>query len=247
MLDDAYNYLRLRNLSGNHCTTRELPANELRGQSLGTLGPLTLTHCVSADRDCLELAPKLLVWSAADEGGIPRLAKTYSILMAQLASSLSTPEASTYVENLAYTLAARRTSLSWKSFAVASSVQDLQGLASKLSKPVRSKSSPKLGYVFTGQGAQFAGMSKELLAFPIFLDSLRRSDMYLNQLGCQWSLLGMLSNCLLQIAANTLPHLAIRSEAHVKSFVVYSMKQLFNFHTTILLFLRTLTSRENRN
>ena len=145
------------------------------------------------DRDQRELRPKLLVWSVADEGGIARLTERYSTLMNQIASSLSPIEAGAYLESLAYTLAARRTSLSWKSFVLASSLQELQNIAPKMSKPVRSKENPKLGFIFTGQGAQFAEMSKDLMVFPVFLTSLRRSEMYLNQFGCQWSLLGMFS------------------------------------------------------
>lgn len=136
------------------------------------------------------MRPKLLMWSTADESGLARLADSYDAHISELASSLSPTEATAYLSDLAYTLAVRRSSLSWKSFAVARSVLDLHDLRRKLAKPVRSRADPKLGYIFTGQGAQFAGMSKDLFGFPTFLNSLRRSEMYLDDLGCQWSLLG---------------------------------------------------------
>ncbi|KAL9074826.1 MAG: hypothetical protein Q9161_001964 [Pseudevernia consocians] len=164
ILDDAYNFLRLRGLTGNHCTTKEPAAGESLSQYTRTL-----THNIiqqAADPDHPELRPKLLVWSVADEGGIARLTEEYSTFMTQVASSLTPTEASVYLESLAYTLAARRTSLSWKSFVLASSLQELQNIAPKMSKPVRSKENPKLGFVFTGQGAQFAEMAKELMVFP---------------------------------------------------------------------------------
>ena len=194
ILDDAYNFLRIRNLTGNHSTAKEPPASDVLRQSPETLTSLAFRHTVSlqASKDDRQiLTPKLLVWSAADEGGISRLVTVYSTYMARLASTLGASEASAYLESLAYTLASRRSSLSWKSFTIGSSVQELQELASKISKPVRSIRNPKLGYIFTGQGAQFAGMAKGLLAFHVFLDSLRKSEMYLKQLGCQWSLMGM--------------------------------------------------------
>ena len=143
-----------------------------------------------------DMRPKLLVWSAADEGGLVRLAESYAAHLSQLASSLSATEAGAYLSDLAYTLAVRRSSLNWKSFVVAGSVFDLHDLTRKLSKPVRSRVDPKLGYIFTGQGAQFAQMSKDLLGFPTYLESLRRSEMYLDDIGCQWSLLGSLKHLL---------------------------------------------------
>lgn len=139
------------------------------------------------------LRPRLLLWSSADKDGLVRLANAYSAHMAQLSSSLCIEEAGIYLESLAYTLAARRSSLAWKSFAVATSISSLQNLDVKLSKPVRSHVLPKLGYTFTGQGAQSAEMAKELFNFPIFQASILMSEMYLDHLGCEWSLTGMSS------------------------------------------------------
>ena len=118
-----------------------------------------------------------------------RLAKSYEMHISQLAPSLNTAEETSYLADLAYTLAIRRSSLDWKSFAVARSITDMQDLTRKLSKPLRSRVESKVGYIFTGQGAQFAGMSKELFGFPTFLNSLRRSEMFLDDFGCRWSLL----------------------------------------------------------
>ena len=139
------------------------------------------------------MRPKLLIWSTADEGGLARVAALYDAHVSQLASSLSATEASVYLSNMAYTLAVRRSSLNWKSFAVAHSVFNLRDLRKILSKPVRSKVDPKLAYVFTGQGAQFARMSIDLFGFPVYLNSLRRSEMYLDGFGCRWSLLSLLN------------------------------------------------------
>lgn len=47
---------------------------------------------------------------------------------------------------------------------------------------------PVLGFVFTGQGAQWAGMGRELLEYSVFKDSITRSDHYLREVGCTWSL-----------------------------------------------------------
>lgn len=194
VLDDAYNFLRLRSLAGNHCTKKNPPSmDELDGQ-LGSSLALPLIsnrsqHTANGER--ANTASKLLVWSAADEGGLMRLASAYNLHLSHMSSAMSIDQANIYLENLAYTLAARRSLLLWRSFATTASVIGLQDLPTKLSKPVKSKDTPSLCDVFTGQGAQFAGMSKELLAFPVFANSLFRSEMYLRDMQCPWSLLGM--------------------------------------------------------
>ncbi|MCJ1398962.1 hypothetical protein MMC11_002163 [Xylographa trunciseda] len=192
IIDDAYNFLCLRNLAGNHWTAHEPPSLEDLEQRLEL--PKLLTSPGTLSQQALNgedgnMRPNLLVWSTADEGGLARLAQSYDAHVSQLAPSLSATEAGAYLSNLAYTLAARRSSLNWKLFAVARSIFDLHDLKRTLSKPVRSRVDTKLGYVFTGQGAQFARMSKDLFGFPAYLNSLRRSEMYLDRFGCRWSLL----------------------------------------------------------
>lgn len=157
-----------------------------------TLLPLTRVHPEQGMNGLQEASePRLFVWSASDKDGLARMANAYSVRMSELSSSLSVEEADIYLKDLAYTLAERRSSLAWKSFIVAKSITELNCLDTKLSTPVRSRVSPRLGYIFTGQGAQFAGMAKELFAFTIFLNSFRRSEIYLEDLGCEWSLKGM--------------------------------------------------------
>lgn len=196
VLDDAYNFLRLRSLTGNHCTAKNPPSmDELVGQSGSSLALPLISNSSqqTANGEHANSTSKLLVWSAADEGGIMRLARAYNLHLSHMSSTMSIDQANRYLENLAYTLAARRSLLPWRSFATTASVIRLQDLSIELSKPVKSKETPSLCYVFTGQGAQFAGMSKELLAFPVFTNSLSRSEMYLRDMQCPWSLLGMFS------------------------------------------------------
>ena len=52
----------------------------------------------------------------------------------------------------------------------------------------RPSSEPRIGFVFTGQGAQWARMGAELNQYPIFRQSVEASDEYLrNDLKCRWS------------------------------------------------------------
>ena len=105
---------------------------------------------------------------------------------------LSLEEEELYLERLYYTLAKRRSSLQWKSFTVAGSMAKLSNLKQQISKAVRSMSDRKLGFIFTGQGAQWPQMGQELLDFPTFKNSIRSSETVLESLGCSWSIIGRL-------------------------------------------------------
>lgn len=193
VLDDAYHFLQLRGLAGNHCTVREPPCLENLDTSLRLPQTQSIT-CYGSPRTLTvdyQAKATLLMWSAADEGGLARLAKAYNTHFLQMLPSLSNDKRNTYLESLGYTLATRRSSLSWRAYATIWSVSDLEDLPAKLSKPIRYRSQPKLGYIFTGQGAQHAGMAGELMFYPCFKHSLLQSQAYLYDLGCSWSLLGM--------------------------------------------------------
>ena len=74
---------------------------------------------------------------------------------------------------------------------VASSFQGLlQILEKSMLEAVRSKNTSKSGFVFTGQGAQWHAMGRELLEIPLYRESLSTSQRILNGLGCAWSLFG---------------------------------------------------------
>ncbi|PYI03858.1 putative polyketide synthase [Aspergillus sclerotiicarbonarius CBS 121057] len=76
--------------------------------------------------------------------------------------------------NLAFTLGARREHLSHRAACVASSKVSLQRSMFQTS---RAQTSPRLSFVFTGQGAQWAGMGKGLLeTFPGFRADIMRLE-----------------------------------------------------------------------
>ncbi|KAF3392596.1 Compactin diketide synthase mokB [Penicillium rolfsii] len=89
-----------------------------------------------------------------------------------------------FVDDLAFTLNEHRSSFVWKAAVIGSSIPDLCDIISGESIIRCSAQRPNLSFVFTGQGAQWAGMGKELLhTFPVFWESISRIDRYLSELG----------------------------------------------------------------
>ncbi|KAI1176151.1 hypothetical protein F4777DRAFT_578200 [Nemania sp. FL0916] len=102
-------------------------------------------------------------------------------------------EEAEFLTNLAYTLDRRRTLFSYASTFVAASVPELITALEnpKHRKPQRScVEQPRIGFVFTGQGAQWYAMGRELIeTYPVYKASLLEADGYLQEFGSDWSLL----------------------------------------------------------
>ncbi|KAI1651898.1 uncharacterized protein F4817DRAFT_311507 [Daldinia loculata] len=126
--------------------------------------------------------PKLLVWSAADEKAAKRMMESYQTFYEKNVSRNPTK-----IDRLAYTLAVRRSQMLWRTFAV-DEPEGQAGTKLSFSKPVRSASQAELGFVFTGQGAQYVDMGWDLIQYPVFAETLRQIDGVYESLGCKWSI-----------------------------------------------------------
>lgn len=95
-------------------------------------------------------------------------------------------------DNLAYTLGQRRSHLAWKLAVPARSSDELGStLAAGKWKPIRAVNQPNIGMVFTGQGAQWNAMGRELFqSHTVFASSMVACDRYLKQIGSEFSLIG---------------------------------------------------------
>lgn len=134
--------------------------------------------------------PKLFLLSAFDEDGVKRNA-------AALASYLNRRMAKAVIhenllDDLSFTLSKKRSIFPWKSFVMASSVKELAWNLSETNfvRPSRTTKTPELQFVFTGQGAQYQAMGRELMIYPVFQDSVEEASDYIRRLGSPWSLLG---------------------------------------------------------
>ncbi|KGO74480.1 Acyl transferase/acyl hydrolase/lysophospholipase [Penicillium italicum] len=92
-----------------------------------------------------------------------------------------------FLNDLAYTVNERRSVFPWKATVVGDTLREL---AVSLSQKVKARSAvrkPTLGFVFTGQGAQWAEMGKELLqAYPVFKMSILDIDKFLSDIGASF-------------------------------------------------------------
>ncbi|KAL4954547.1 polyketide synthase [Aspergillus filifer] len=100
-----------------------------------------------------------------------------------------------FLDNLAYTLANRRSNFRWTKAVSASSIDRLtKSLEERKMATTRRAGPPKIGFVFTGQGAQWYAMGRELLsAYPVFRSTIQRCEGFLATQGCPWSLMEELS------------------------------------------------------
>ena len=144
---------------------------------------------------------RLFVFSSHDKDGVARSAKA---LGSYLESKASIPGASRldeeFMERLAHTLSMKRSVHVWKTFAIASTTEELRHSLNQMSAPVRSSSpstspssantgaGPKVAFVFTGQGAQWFAMGRSLVCFDVFRKSIARSAKVLRAIGCPWHL-----------------------------------------------------------
>ncbi|KAI1293103.1 beta-ketoacyl synthase domain-containing protein [Xylaria venustula] len=89
--------------------------------------------------------------------------------------------------DISYTLLTRRSVLPWRHTIVTSNLPDLSG---KLCSVRATKALPytRLAFIFTGQGAQWIGMGKELMQYPAFKHSISNSRRILLEMGCDWNL-----------------------------------------------------------
>lgn len=95
-----------------------------------------------------------------------------------------------FLRDLAFTLGQRRSSFPWKLAYVTNSVASLiQKLEEPEIAPLRSFRSPQIGFVFTGQGAQWHGMGRELLTSnPVFASAIEMATHSVLKFGATYNL-----------------------------------------------------------
>ncbi|EFQ36689.1 KR domain-containing protein [Colletotrichum graminicola] len=193
VLEDAQNYLRLRNLKGYHLLP-DFRSTAHRTVSNGLISgePNDIDSSINlngSSRNRTQVSRAVLVLSSFDEDGIRRLAESLEQHLALFPSRVQTKED---LNNLAHTLLTRRSVFNWRGFTIVDLANGvLSKLAEGLSIPNLTLSSKNslLNFVFTGQGSQYARMGLDLIQYPVFEQSVLKSDRHLSSIGCSWSVL----------------------------------------------------------
>ncbi|KAI1420233.1 hypothetical protein F5Y12DRAFT_719784 [Xylaria sp. FL1777] len=174
ILDDAYNYMRLRNMTLTS-PLQELFLSQNKTIALAAKSPVPITNGKVSDA-----LPRVFVLSAPEQEAIGRQRPAY-------ANYLKTSASRSILQDLAYTLSERRSIFQWRHAVVASSAEDLlSSWADESIKPTKAIAPCHVSFVFTGQGAQWYAMGRELAIYKVFAASLEKSATVLSKLGSPW-------------------------------------------------------------
>ncbi|CAG2015657.1 unnamed protein product [Fusarium graminearum] len=153
--------------------------------------PIKPTNTDSQEtKDTLRVREQLFVLSAASEKSSQDLVLNVAKYLESKADAADTDA---LLSRLAYTLS-RRTVMENRIGVVASDLADLVEQLTKLSSEgiprADRQTSPRIGFVFSGQGAQYPRMGQSLLGtWPTFTSSMKRAAECVKACGSSWDLL----------------------------------------------------------
>jgi acyl transferase domain-containing protein/NADPH:quinone reductase-like Zn-dependent oxidoreductase len=166
------------------CTTDLSQRHQFNGNTTSHGLTYVLENRDGIDHTC----PKVFLLTSKDAG-------VTQTMMSNLAEYIhgkeqSNDEASSNLDSIAHTLGARRSLFGWRVAVTASTPSELvAALKDPLTKPAYSRDTPRLGFVFNGQGAQWFGMGRELFAYPVFRQAAEDADEIIRGFGATWSLI----------------------------------------------------------
>lgn len=136
------------------------------------------------------LSPQQLVFalSAPEQNALSRLGTTLASYADDLDASRD-DRTESILKEVAFTLSNRRSHFQWRTVVIAKQTEDLKIQLRNLAKPARASKPPTMLFCFTGQGAQWHAMGRDLMAYEIYEASLRTADSYIRSIGAPWSVL----------------------------------------------------------
>lgn len=140
---------------------------------------------------------KIFFFSANEQEGISRVLASLAehLQKKQTGENGASTVDDTYLSSLATTLSERRSRLAWR---LAVTADSATSLLAALTDPITSSgavrpgkaTTPAAAFIFTGQGAQWFAMGRELLAYDVFRASVVEADKFISStLGSGFSVL----------------------------------------------------------
>ncbi|KAH0494008.1 hypothetical protein TgHK011_000645 [Trichoderma gracile] len=150
----------------------------------------------TSHKESIDTDSRVLVLSGKDEQTCRTMISNLADYLQRIASAEDEP--ARLLDSLAYTLGQRRTRFPWVAAHPVPVTEGIEAVVNTLQspkfKPSRSSRRPRIGMVFTGQGAQWWAMGRELRdAYPVYKASIDEADAYIRQFGADWSLVEELS------------------------------------------------------
>ena len=152
----------------------------------------TPTNSVTIDSEAEEIpaiGSRILLLTAKDEAVVQSIIEKLKEYV--INSGMNEDE---LVSRLAHTLCQRRSNFPWRiSVPFPASKHGLLAALNDSANliPKHAVKPPRIGFVFTGQGAQWYAMGRELIGvYPAFAATLHEADQHLRDMDCPWSLLG---------------------------------------------------------
>lgn len=129
---------------------------------------------------------KLVVLTGNDEGAANRMATQLGVYIEQHPEIFE----KRILGDIAYTLGERRSHFPWRMAFAVSNCSDLAGKLNGIqATPRRSSKIPKIAFVYTGQGAQWPEMGKQLLdSYSVFSDTVYATAAHLKSIGAGFDL-----------------------------------------------------------
>ncbi|KAL4734136.1 hypothetical protein BDV11DRAFT_175032 [Aspergillus similis] len=136
------------------------------------------------------LDSQLLVFSARDQTSCQDMVSNLKLYLRNTAAK----DSELLLRRVAYTLGQRRTLFPWvtaRSVPVQKGLKEaIRALESSMPAPHRTTRIPRVGMVFSGQGAEWYAMGRGLItSYPVFESSLRETDEHVKALGATWSVI----------------------------------------------------------
>ncbi|KAI9036136.1 type I polyketide synthase [Aspergillus affinis] len=131
---------------------------------------------------------RVFILSAFDEAGLDRNAASMISHLESLNFQGYPDMEEAFINDLCHTLNEKRTLFDWRSYHVADTIENLQKSLQNVRSLRRSAAPKTIRFIFTGQGANWAGMAQDLMVYPLFQKRIREAALFLRNIGCQWDL-----------------------------------------------------------